>query len=131
MNEGLIPTHKKFDKYDIKFSNNFKAVNEISIWRKRAYNLRAHFRDINSQFLLYNKTLHASSGKWIDVYNNLFALNSQFNPRHIYYVSYTLQLLLSRGSSHLITTKFQYNKNAQQGKKQKFSFLLLKMSFRS
>ena len=92
------------------------------MWRKRVYNLRAHSRDINSWFLLYNNELYASSSKWIDVYNNVFALNSQFNPRHIYYVSHMLWLFLSRSSSHVITSKFQYDRNTDLRKKQIFIF---------
>ena len=42
INEGLTFTHGKVDKY------NGKTLNKISTWKKIAYNLRAHSRDINS-----------------------------------------------------------------------------------
>ena len=42
INKGLTFTHGKVDKY------NGKTLNKISTWKKIAYNLRAHSRDINS-----------------------------------------------------------------------------------
>ena len=42
INEGLTFTHRKVGNY------NGKTLNKISTWKKIAYNLRAHSRDINS-----------------------------------------------------------------------------------
>ena len=58
---------------------------------------------IMRMFHEYSLNIYLPGG--IDVLNNLFALNSQFNPQYIYYVSQTLWLLLSRSSSHVITNK--------------------------
>ena len=62
--------------------------------------------DINASLHYITNELYVFSNKWINVYINIFALDSPLNFKHIYYVSSALWLFLPSNSPRVITSKF-------------------------